>query len=364
VFVVLTAIAILLLGGRAAVTIRDADIADFRCFYEAGRLVRSGLDPYDRATWTLAVYTDPGRVPHCARTFVYPMPTAMAMSPISLLPEPIALGAWEIVLLGSLLGGIALLARTWPALDVRPLVLVALWSQPMFSAVANAQFGPVIFLALAALAYAASRGSRGVWLASWTTLLVKPHITFLVLATTPLLRRVGSVKGAGIVALTVAVASVLLAPRWPLEYLNELFGQQLALDEGLGTLWTISSDLGLPTIVGGIVAIVVAIVFVASIPRPIRAPENLVAVLVAASFIVTPYARPHDLIALTPCWAATLAAVGSRRVFFVGVVLVGLVLPWVITGLTLGGLPLSLYVLVPLATAGLLALALRREASG
>lgn len=365
-FIVLAAIAILLLAGRAAVTIRDADIADFRCFYEAGRLVRSGLDPYDRATWAAAVYTDPGRVPHCARTFVYPMPSAMAMTPISLLPEPVALAAWEIVLLASVLAGIALLARTWPVIDPRPLLLVALWSQPMFSAIANAQFGPVIFLALAALAYAASRGSRGVWLASWTALLVKPHITFLVVVATPLLRRAGSVRGAVIVALTVAVASVLLAPRWPLEYVNELFGQQLALDPGLGTLWTMAGDLGLPTIIGGLVAIVAAAAFVASIPRPIQMwpPQTLVAILVAASFIVTPYVRPHDLIALALCWAATLAGTGSRRVLVVGVVMVGLVLPWVVTGLTLAGLPLSSYVAVPLATAALLALALRPAGSG
>lgn len=169
-----------------------------------------------------------------------------------------------------------------------------------------------------------------------------------------------------IVALTVAVASVLLAPRWPLEYVNELFGQQLALDPGLGTLWTMAGDLGLPTIIGGLVAIVAAAAFVASIPRPIQMwpPQTLVAILVAASFIVTPYVRPHDLIALALCWAATLAGTGSRRVLVVGVVMVGLVLPWVVTGLTLAGLPLSSYVAVPLATAALLALALRPAGSG
>ena len=341
---------------------RDADINDFRCFYEAGRLVRSGLDPYDRATWAAAVYTDPGRVPHCARTFVYPMPTAMAMAPISLLPEPVALAAWEAVLLASVLAGMALVGRAWPAVDPRRLVLVALWSQPMYSAIANTQFGPVIFLAVAALAYAAAQGRRGLWLASWTAMLVKPHITFLVLATTPFLRRTGSFVAAVIVAVAVAATSVVLVQRWPLEYVNELFGQELAQDAGLGTLWTAAADLGLPALVGGLLAIAAAVLFVASVPRPTRPPQTLVAVLVAASFLVTPYARPHDFVALAPCWAATLAA--SRGSLFGGVIAVGLILPWAITALTVAGLPPSSHVLVPLATAGLLALALRREASG
>src|SRR5205814_3910366 len=43
VFIVLVACALLLLAGRAAVTVRDAELSDFRCFYEAGRLVRIGL---------------------------------------------------------------------------------------------------------------------------------------------------------------------------------------------------------------------------------------------------------------------------------------------------------------------------------
>ena len=50
-FAVLVAGAVLALGARAAVTVRDADISDFRCFYEAGRLVAAGSDPYDRTAW-------------------------------------------------------------------------------------------------------------------------------------------------------------------------------------------------------------------------------------------------------------------------------------------------------------------------
>ena len=88
-FAVLVAGAVLALGARAAVTVRDADISDFRCFYEAGRLVAAGSDPYDRTAWAAAAYTDPDRRPHCARTFIYPLWTAVAMaSPLLRLAPP------------------------------------------------------------------------------------------------------------------------------------------------------------------------------------------------------------------------------------------------------------------------------------
>jgi hypothetical protein len=50
-FVGLVAGAILLLTARALVTVRDAELSDLRCFYEAARLVRTGFDPYDPAIW-------------------------------------------------------------------------------------------------------------------------------------------------------------------------------------------------------------------------------------------------------------------------------------------------------------------------
>jgi hypothetical protein len=163
-----------MLAGRAAITVRDAEMSDFRCFYEGGRLVRLGLDPYDGATWAAATRVDIEPHPPCAGTFYYPLWTAIAMVPLSILPLDKAAALWEIALLACACGGIALLARTWRmAGGSGMLLLLLLWSEPMFSAIANAQFGPVLLLPWlrsrwpSSAVATASQPSRGV--SSWSS---------------------------------------------------------------------------------------------------------------------------------------------------------------------------------------------------
>jgi hypothetical protein len=369
-FVVLVAGAILALGVRAAVTVRDADISDFRCFYEAGRLVVVGSDPYDRTTWAAAAYSDPDRVPHCARTFIYPLWTAVAMAPLSVLPERAAVGVWEAILFACSLGAITLISRTWAILGgAKILLVILLWSQPMFSAIGNAQFGPVILLFVAALGYGLERGRGRTLAAAWWLMLFKPHITALVMAGTLLTisRRMAAMLLAG--ALAIVVATLLVIPTWPVDLVREnLDQQQLLGDRGLATLWTLASDVGLPAVAGGAVAVVLVVGCAVLLPRRRLRPREIVAALVAGSFLLTPYARPHDLVVLAVCWAAGLAAAkqapaGGRARLATLVIATGLVAPWGVTVLSLFGAPLSLYVTVSLATAALTVVAIRAEGS-
>jgi hypothetical protein len=365
-FVVLVACAVLLLAGRAAVTVRDAELSDFRCFYEAGRLVRGGLDPYDPAIWATATKQDPTRLPPCPDTFAYPLWTAMAMAPLSVLPEPAALGAWEVVLFASLVGGVVMLARAWPMLGgAKLLLLILLWSQPAFSAIANAQLGPIVFMGLAALALFLERGRERAGAAAWCLLLIKPNIVAIALLGVPLFRsrRFASyvvLFGSGILLLSLAVV-----PTWPVDVVRVILGQQLLADRDLGTLTALAIVVGLPSAVGVAAAAATCVVFVAVLPRRRLRPRELVAVLAAASFLLTPYARPHDEVALAVCWASALALANLvqgrlRSAMVFAVVGVALVLPWVLTVLSLLGAPLAAHILVTLTTAGLTAYSLRR----
>jgi glycosyl transferase family 87 len=333
-------------------------------------MVAAGSDPYDRVAWAAATITDPERVPHCAKTFIYPLWTAVAMAPLSVLPERTAVALWEGILFACALGGIALIAQTWSMLGGAKLLLVTfLWSQPMFSAIGNAQFGPVILLGVAALAYSLERGRMRTGTAAWWLLLLKPHITALVMAGTLITvpRRVAAAMIAG--AVVVGLATLPLIPTWPLQLVREnLDQQQLLGDRGLGTLWTLSSDLGLPALVGGGIALVLVIGFAALLPRrtPLR-PREIVATLLAASLLLTPYARPHDLVVLAVCWGAALGVAkqvesGTRARLVIATIATGLVIPWIVALLSLFGAPLSLYVLVSLTSATLLLIALRAEA--
>ena len=365
-FVALVACAVLLLAGRAAVTVRDAELSDFRCFYEAGRLVRGGQDPYDPAIWATATKQDPTRLPPCPDTFAYPLWTAMAMAPLSVLSEPAALATWEVVLLASLVAGVVMLARAWPLLGGSTLLLPALlWSQPAFSAIANAQLGPIVFVGLAALALAVERGRERIGAAAWCLLLIKPNIVVIALLGVPLFRSRRLLASVFLFGLAILVASLALVPTWPVDVLRVIFGQRLLADRDLGTLSALAIVLGMPSAIGVAAAIVTLVLFVAALPRRQLRPREIVAVLAAASFLITPYARPHDEVALAVCWASALALAKvvdgtARTLLACAVIGTAVVLPWILTLLSLVGAPLALHILITLATAALTAYSLRR----
>lgn len=365
-FIGLSACALLLLAGRAAVTVRDAELSDFRCFYEAARLISHGNDPYDRATWIAATRLDPARLPPCPETFAYPLWTPIAMTPLAALPEPAALALWEVILLGCVLGGVALLSRTWRMVGgLRLLLLLVLSSQPLFSAIANAQLGPVVFLGLAGVAFALERGRARGAAAGWSLLLIKPNIVVLALVALPVLARYRRFAAhVAIDAAVITTVSLALVPTWPVDVVREILGQRLLADPDLGTLSALAMVAGLPASLGIGVSVVALGVFVVALPRRRLRPRELVAAVAVASFLITPYARPHDTVALAVCWAAALAAAGvvapaAGRVIVATVIGAAFVLPWAVTVASLFGAPLALHVVTILATAASTAVALR-----
>ena len=120
------------------------------------------------------------------------------------------------------------------------LVATVMWSQPLFSAVANAQFGAVVFGLLAVLSYGVERGRAGLTAASWTALLIKPHLSALVLLGTLLLDR-GRWRGYAIATgFAVTVASLVALPPWQIEYVRAVVDQRLDVDPGLASFATLA----------------------------------------------------------------------------------------------------------------------------
>lgn len=364
-FVVLVATAILLLAGRMAITVRDADISDFRCFYEAGRVVREGLDPYDREIWAAATRSDPQRLPPCDATFIYPAWTAVAMSPISLLPEPVALAAWEIFALACVLLGVAFTASVVEAPVGAALLVLALWSEPVYSALANAQFGALLFFAIAAMTLALVRRREVGAVFAWCVLLLKPHVIALALVGTVVARRARpfAVFAVG-AAIIIALVSLAILPSWPREVLVEAVSQRRLDDAGLDTFWGFAAATGLPSSLAIVAALASCAAMAALIPRRTLALPELVAVLVPASLLVVPYARTHDHVMLALPWGVVLGLASAappipRRVLLFAVVLLAFALPWTLTILSYAGVPNGMRVLVPLASGLLAAAALR-----
>ena len=369
-FVALLSIALLLLIGRSVITVRDADISDFRCFYGAATIARAGGDPYDPGTWSAAVYTDPTRVPHCARSFIYPFWTALALVPLTVLPEQAAVAAWEVIILSCVGAAALLIARTRPLIgDTRVLLLTIAWSQPLFSAVANAQFGPVIFAGVAVLAFALERSRATLAGVAWLALLIKPHLSALVL-----LVALAAKWGRWMVATLAATIALLMASQvvlsaWPARWLRAVLDQRLDVDAGLSSLWTLAADAGLASGLGALVSFIAAAAYILAARRFARAPFELLCVAVTVTLIVTPYARPHDLIVLALPASLALAAAkradhAGRRELLAGFVMTMFVLPWAITLASLFGLPLASYVAIALLTAVLTLRAMRVSEPG
>ncbi|HYK99253.1 MAG TPA: glycosyltransferase 87 family protein [Candidatus Acidoferrales bacterium] len=351
-FAILVATAVIVLAARAAATLANADISDFRCFYEASRLVAAGGDPYDRATWEAATAFGTLRAAPCDPTFIYPLWTALALVPLTALPEPAALGSWEALTFACIAGGTLIVARTWHA-SPRTLLLVALWSEPTYSVIANAQLGGVTFIAAAALQSARVRSGPAVVAAS-VALFLKPHVVALTLAAAIVVLSRRTIVLVASVLFALVAATLALRPTWPLELAREVAAQRRVADVGLETFWGLATAVGVDPAWAALAAVASAAAIVVAAPRRRLNREELIALAIPASLVVTPYARPHDFVALLCCYGALLTR--SAKI----VVGVGVVFPWLLYAFTFSGLTAGFGVLVPLATAVLVARSLPR----
>jgi hypothetical protein len=162
-------------------------------------------------------------------------------------------------------------------------------------------------------------------------------------------------------------AAYAVVPTWPVDAVRVILGQRLLIDLGLATLWSLAIAVGLSSVIGTVAALLAWILFMAAMPRRQLAPRELVAAAAAASFLITPYARPHDAVALAVCWAGALASarLASPRIrasIVAAVIVVALVLPWSVVALSRPlGLPGAAQVIVILATSALTAFAMRQS---
>jgi hypothetical protein len=368
--VLLFALVFVFLIGRATVTVRDADLSDFRCLWTAGHVLSQGRDPYDRSVWLLATGADPARLPPCDATFIYPLWTAAAFVPFSLLPEAAALAVWEALLIAALVAGVWLTGRAFRLGGATALLLLlVLASHATYSAVANAQLGPILFAAIAALTLTLASRRYGPAALAWCALLIKPHVVALVLGGTIAAARDRTFRVIAAVGIALCVVgSLVIAVRWPLELLAELAAQRRAADSGLATFWGLAAAMGLPEVVAPIAAVLAVAILFAFVPsRSLAVPERM-ALLVPASLLITPYARPHDHVILAVSWALVLAAARraegrSRLMLAMWLVGAAVVLPWTVALLSPAGVSSAGELFVPLVSGALVLVALSRYTS-
>ncbi len=374
-----TATATLLLAACVAVGAVAAErslwyeTTDFYCLWSGARLVAAGQDPYNEAIWagaTGGLHPDPRGVlapSSCPGRYGYPLWTAFTLVPFGILPLPAAAVAWmALSLVATLVGA----AASWRASGGgRPMAAlfaaIVLSAQPLWLLVISGQLtGIALGLAgVAALALARGRDARaGI---AFGLLALKPQLIALsgpaLFGWGLIVRRRAALSAAGAVA-ALLIATLVVLPQWPLEWLAEITGRRTRVTTLLPTAWGLSADLfGTALIAPVLIAAVSAIAWY--LARRHAAPVGVACIAVAISVFGTPYAWSYDHLILVLPWAYSLAiaarSVGAARLgLLLGTVTVASLLPWTLYAIafTRGGETLN--ALVPALTAILVAAAI------
>ena len=116
---------------------------------------------------------------------------------------------------------------------------------------------------------------------------------------------VARVAGALVVALLLAVPSLVLFPDWPLRWAGEALGHRAEMAGALPSIWSLSTELtGSPAAGALIVAIAVGLAWAALRGRPLS-PVTLAALAIPFSLATAPYVYTYDHLALALTWAVT-----------------------------------------------------------
>lgn len=346
---------------------------DVICFWNGARFVTQGLDPYDETIWSPAIASlyeaPPGLVktPPCPGRYAYPLWTAMAMVPFALLPLVAASALWMGLLMAGIGAGIVLLSRA-AALAPSDRLLFAtlvLSSQPAWLTARSAQFGGLELAALGLLARPATLLEPARFSVAAFVLLLKPHVTPLVLLERLRAARTRTRIVAIVALAAIAAGSLLVRPAWPVEWLAEVTGHRMtmaaisATPRGVVSWLTGRSDVATAAI------LIAAVVFALAMRgAELRDAVDRLAVAIVGWLLVVPYLSSADPVLLAVAWCAILRrALAPRSAALLGALVgVATVLPWALYALkepVVGDVRNGL--VIP-ATAAVLAYALRRRA--
>lgn len=342
---------------------------DFHCWWVAGRIVANGGDPYDAQQFVPVIRTLPPseeRALHrCGQRLSYPPWTGLALAPFGALPLPAAASLWaSLAVLAAVLGihwaqqlsGMRRLSWTL-------ILALVVGTQPFARAFEEGQFGTFIFALTAGAALSMWSKSDAVAGIAAAGLSVKPHIAigfaavFLALA---IFRRRWRLVGASAASgLGLAGLTQLLRPGW----IVESVGASTSLSGTIPDRATIWNLAGSSTLAIVMIALLVAAVVV--LIRPRRADDaEILGLAVAFGLVVAPYSWDHDYLVLAIPWFMIIAHASRlpplpRRALTIVTIIVAAPLTWVLWAVAnLRGTG-SLWVLLPMLTAVLLALAIR-----
>jgi alpha-1,2-mannosyltransferase len=296
--------------------------ADFSSFYSAGTLARLGLSPYDQSLLHQTQQSLFGTAtPYFG--FAYPPPFLLLLTPLSLLPYPFALAAWQAGTLTLYVVAMMRLRRVLtPHLPPRPFLLASLGFTAVFVSLYCGQNG---LLSAALMTFAFSYlGSRPIPAGLCIGLLAfKPQLAILIPFA---LAASGRWRVFFAAALVVLILSALCTALFGLDVWKEFvaagaYSRSAILDQGRVGYYKMMSTFSALRLVGVPVAAaygaqalstLVALLATMLVWRKPSDHRLQYAILCVSVFFATPFALDYDMTILAPA-LALLAAYGMDR---------------------------------------------------
>jgi hypothetical protein len=285
--------------------------SDFFSLWAAGRLLGSGINPYNEVEW-LNIHEAESTVWISDPTFLYPLPLALLFVPFGFLSLQQASILWLFLSQFMILLSIYLCSRmmNWDRWGqyFLPLLVAALLFRAVLVTIRNGQLGAFLLFIISLGLYALSRKKAFIGGLALGLLFLKPPITglFLVVLILWFLIRKSwrAVIGIGVSIGSLIAITTLLQPHWIGDWLMIGTGKALATAGTTPTLWGLTAAiLPHPTIwfwttLFLSIALMGAGFFLLIKVRSERQLLVLTALLLPLSLFVTPYLWAYDHILL------------------------------------------------------------------
>ena len=298
---------------------------DFFTFWLAGHIVASGGNPYATEQWVSSyLQFEMDVIPN--NTFLYPLPLAVLLAPLGLLPLHTAYVLWLTLLQWMILAALGLLLGFRNGLHLKyliPLLAGLILFRPTTLTLVQGQMSGLILLILVLAALLMEKDRWG-WSGALLSLLaLKPNlglpIGFLLLIWLLSRKKFAPLLGLLAGSLILLILSLLQNPHWLADYwdigstkLAETFG-------GSPTVWGLAALLfgthspyvvfagsaATCILVGGIIWLLVR-------PRGLP-PLDAFALAISGTLLVTPYTWTYDQLLLLIPIAFVTFALGERR---------------------------------------------------